>query len=1213
MLHRIEGPSGSGKTTLLYQKVQALAAAGQKSILLVPEQFTSSTENRIYRTLGEQGAGMVESLSFTSLAERILSTLGGAAVKTLTDADRAVLVRRALAGLTDEIQYYRRHRRSAAFCTMAAETIDELKSAGVSAEQLRALAPACGAEKDKLAELALIYEGYEALLAQTGMDPADRLALAADQLEGAAAEGGIPAFLAGRAVFVDEFDTFNAPKKRLMAALMAAAPEVTVALCTDGLPAQTGDISLFSGGRRLALTLDRLARENGVRVAVPTVLREDVRHQNAPGLAALAQYLVDEDASAAGDFAGEREPAAPAESAARPAAGAALPGAFAAGEAPAPSPESSAPQAPEAIRLYAAPSREEEARAAAAAIRHLVRAGTRYQKIAVVCRDAAQYRAAVRYEFRLAGIPLFCDEATTPEFSAPANAVKALLAILRGADYGENIVALAKTGLCGLTETQACALDNYVYTWTPRRADWAQPFARSPQGFGEASHVTKEEKQSVAEAEAARQKLVPPIEKLRAKCQKADTASISKALYFCLKELDAEESQKALVAALRAGQGIPAAEEAAREWNVVMELLNRMALLLGADALDPAEYLELFTLLLRTSDLGHIPETLDAVIFTSAGKMRLADPDYVFVLGLAEGEFPAAPGETGLLTHADRDALMAQDIELPDCFENRVVREEICFYKAMTAPKRGLWLSWPEGTGLPLTSALAPAAQAFSFLAPQLEPADYAATPAAALDRLGSVWSLDNAETASLYTALRRRGETQAALSLLRTAAADAPRKITDLAAMERVLGPQMRLSPSQMEKYYSCRYGYFLQYVLGLRPRQKAKLTPNQSGSLMHWVLQMALDPDPQNPYAALRPAPFDQMDDAQLAALAAALTDAYVALYMPDDTARFAYLIRRVKRSLTGLLCYLREEQRQSAFRPAACEARIGDEPGSLPPQVYRLPDGHAVEIIGTIDRVDTWTDAAAQKWVRVVDYKTGAKAFDLKEVYCGLDCQMLLYLFTLTRDASGRFTGARPAGVLYLLADPAPVETARDAAAAAPYQLDGLVQENAAVYDAMDAAETGDYLPFNFQNGKPNPRQKKKLADPEKLGRIERHLDGLVQEMACELYAGDIDAAPLCMPARDACAYCDFAAICCHEPGKNEQKLNAPDDPFGAESEAEAEAPENAPAGGNSPQTSVEPAATPENPPQTPAEAAPAAQPKATRKKPHAAAQEEAIDHA
>ena len=41
-------------------------------------------------------------------------------------------------------------------------------------------------------------------------------------------------------------------------------------------------------------------------------------------------------------------------------------------------------------------------------------------------------------------------------------------------------------------------------------------------------------------------------------------------------------------------------------------------------------------------------QTLDAVVLASAGKMRLDAPDYVFVLGLAEGEFPLSPSETGL-------------------------------------------------------------------------------------------------------------------------------------------------------------------------------------------------------------------------------------------------------------------------------------------------------------------------------------------------------------------------------------------------------------------------------------------------------------------------------------------------------------------------------------------------------------------------------------
>ena len=189
MLKLVLGGSGSGKTTLLYARIKARAEAGQRSILLVPEQFTSSTEGRIYRELGDALSGMVDSYSFTSLAEHILSAEGGAAVQTLSDAGRAVLVRRTLEELQDTVQYYYRHRRSAAFCQMAAETIDELKSAGLSGQQLYRLAQGCGSGSGKLTELALILQGYETLLAGTGMDPSDRLELAADRLEAALARG----------------------------------------------------------------------------------------------------------------------------------------------------------------------------------------------------------------------------------------------------------------------------------------------------------------------------------------------------------------------------------------------------------------------------------------------------------------------------------------------------------------------------------------------------------------------------------------------------------------------------------------------------------------------------------------------------------------------------------------------------------------------------------------------------------------------------------------------------------------------------------------------------------------------------------------------------------------------------------------------------------------------------------------------------------------
>ena len=1104
MLKLVLGGSGSGKTTLLYSRIKARAEQGRRSILLVPEQFTSSTEGRIYRELGDALSGMVESFSFTSLAERILSAEGGAAVQTLSDAGRAVLVRRALEELQDHVHYYYRHRRSAAFCQMAAQTIDELKSAGLSGAQLAELAPDCGPESGKLSELALIFQGYETLLAGTGMDPADRLELAADRLEAALARGELPDFLREREVFIDEFDTFNAPKKRLMGAMLAALPTVTVALCDDGAPMVPRDMGLFSGAKQVAAQLRQLARKNGADAAVPELLRRDLRHKDAPGLAAVTELL--ETGTC---------------------------------EVP--------PAAPE-VRLFAAASREEEARCTAAAIRRLMRQGVRCGKMAVVCRNIPDYRAAIRYEFRMADIPLYCDEPTTPEFSAPATAVRALLALLRGADMTENLTILAKTGLCALTEPQVCALENYAYTWSPNAAAWRTKFEKSPKGFGE-NELSDEDAKTLEDAETARQLLVTAVDELRSKVRGGSAEQISRELYFCLKKLGAEEQQAALVEAVRTARGIPAAEEAAREWNVVMQLLNEMAHLLGGQGVTFAEYEDLFSLLLRSSDLGHIPQTLDAVVLASAGKMRLDAPDYVFVLGLAEGEFPCAPSETGLLTHADRDVLMAKQIDLPDCFENRVVREQVCVYKALTAPAKGLWLSWPKGQGKTLCAALEPIVEALHPAAPELELPDLAATPADALDTLGG-WPLTDTERASLTEALRLpQTDAPRGLALLQRMEENPPRQVNDLSALSGLLGQRLRISPSQLEKYYTCRYGYFLQYVLGLKPRRRAELSADQSGTLMHWVLQMALDPHPDadNPCAGL--APFLELDDEAMAGLAGLLVDKYAKRYLPEDTARFAYLLSRLKKSMTSLLCYLRDEQKQSCFHPAACELRIGSGKDAVPGQVYHLSDGRTVQLVGTVDRADEWVEEDGTRWVRVVDYKTGTKKLNLKEVYCGLDCQMLLYLFSLTRDKSGRFTGAEPAGVLYLLADPAPKTTNRQQAQQdVQYELDGLVRDEQKVFDAMDADETGRYLPFGYRNGVPSPSQKDKRADIAKLNRIQLHLDDLVTQMGQQLYDGQIAAEPLVAGAgRNPCVWCDYSFICCHETGIGERALEAPAKPF------------------------------------------------------------------
>ena len=1110
MLHLLLGPSGSGKSYQMLAQLRARAERGQPSLLIVPEQFTSSTEGLLYRTLGDTLSAYVESYSFTTLAEALLRRYGGAAVQTLDEAGRALLVRRAVDSLLDRVVYYNRQRRSAAFCEKAAQTIQELKSAGITPDALATYAEAPGADGEKLRELALIYGAYEALLQQSAMDPGDRQQLAARTLD---AE-----FFAGRAVFIDEFDTFNAPKRALLAAMLPVA-DVTVCLCCDGLQDRDGGMGLFSGAKTVAAALRRMAADAGVPVHTRT-LTDDPRHAGAPVLAELNLLLAD----------------------------------------PTYTPQCTVDPAAPAIVCHAAASRQAEAKAVAAAIAARARAGVPYSRMAVVCRDIGQYLSPLRYEFRLQNIPLFCDEATTPEATAPARAVHAALELLRGGLTSRTVLRLLKTGLVDLPARQQAALENYAYTWPLKAVDWRAPFTRSAAGY--AGTRRAEDTRTLADAEAARGWIVERAQKFLSRAKNAGAADLTRQIYLFLQALGAEKTLDALAETLRAQGRLPEADEALREWNVVMGLLNELVQLLGDEALPPAEYAGLFTLLLRTTDLGHIPQSLDSVILTSAGRMRLPETDAVFVVGLREGEFPQTPGDQGLLTNADRDAMIRQGAELPDCFENRALREGVCFYKALTAARRFLWLSWPgaahdtdaEGA----SAALAPVRSLLGVPFTTPATAELAAAPAAALDILGPV-SQDparGAEGAALAEALAEAEGTPYAApgyAAVQRARQGKPLSVQDTAALEALLGRSLRVSPTRFEKYQTCPFSYFLQFILRAAPRQKAELAPNISGTLTHWVLENALKE---------RKDDFKDLTDEELAALVDTLVEQYVAANLPGVTVRMQYLIDRIRRNLVELLGFIQRDLRQSGFQPAAFELRIDDRPGDDPdaprvdPVELDAGGGHTVRIVGTVDRVDAMPHGL-HTYLRVVDYKTGGKDFQLKEVYCGLDCQMLLYLFTLERQAGEQFPGAAAAGVEYLLADPAPENIPRaDAeaagqAGAAVYPLNGLLLDDETVYTAMDPKRTGQFTPLNFSEKTGRiTNAKGRLAAPEKLARIRDHLDGLLVQMAQNLYAGNIGAQPLCSGGRSPCAYCDFRIACPHQDGEDERTVPNVSDPFAEE---------------------------------------------------------------
>ncbi len=1114
MLKLITGISGTGKTHNVLCLIKQLTQQGKQCILIVPEQFSATAETMLYNTLKDGLSDYASVNSFTSFAEKILKIYGGTSLKSLTEAGRIVTVRRANETLKENLTNYKSHIKNAKFCAMCADVIHELKTAGATPKYLDDISKNTGESGKKIQEISLIWATYEAILSGVALDSTDRLNIATKKIQND--------YLNDKYIFIDNFDGFTPPQYNMLEKLMTAR-ECTITLCLDTQNETQGGIGLFSAVRSTALRLIRTAQKNNVQINSPIELKKDYRHENCKVLTLVNEILCNKyDELTQDDFSVEQKKQADKDN---------------------------------LLTITLSSDVYEQCKIVASEITRLVAQGlANFNDITVICREAQNYKQAIKYEFSLADIPYFADETSTLEYCAHASFVRAALQIAQKGINSEDVLRLLKTGLCGQDTQHISELENYAYTWDLSSTDWLQPFVKSPSGFGKQENINKEDKEILDSAESVRSEIIPILlnfiqkikfNKLSAQkelgyTQKITALQISKALYELFISFNAHENTIKMSKVIEAFDVTCETQNLHRAWNTIMALLDEMNELLSDDNISPQEYDELFALLLQSHDIGDVPMTQDVVIVTTADRMRPINPKYCFVLGVTEGEFPKTAGYSGLLTHEDRDILVKNGIDMPGSYENRTMMEKMFFYRALTAPSKGLYLSAikeENGAG-PLTSELA-------FILEYLKPntlertlAQVAITPNAALDILGTRYRQDNEDTSSLISALSGVSSVQKSLQAMQKAAKNTQFKVQNINAIHEILGNNLTTSPTKIEQFHLCKFSYFLQYVLKIRPRKKAQLSPLETGSLVHYILENTLKQAGDN---------FCDLTKEELKNIAFDLTHQYVENNMPKSSNRFEYIVNRLKQGALSLLEYLQKEQVQSNFKPVAFEQSIGgNDADDIKPLILKAANGQTVSVVGKIDRVDVMQKGNVN-YIRVVDYKTGDKTFNLEQVYCGLNIQMLFYLFMICKNNYKQFENPIASGALYIQADPTVKSVKRkDEQEHKLYKVDGLVLNDDLVLRGMDKDATGYFVPVTFgKNGA--ARASKKLASLQELGNIEKHIENTIVEMANAIYAGEIEALPLCTKTQKPCNYCDYKTICRHEDGVNEKQLSAPENAF------------------------------------------------------------------
>mgnify|MGYP004553921149 FL=1 len=90
MLTLITGRAGTGKTSAVIQRINdAVQRHEGKRMLIVPEQYSHEAERELCRVCGDSLSRYAEVFSFTGLARRLMSQLGGGAAGSLRGAEAA--------------------------------------------------------------------------------------------------------------------------------------------------------------------------------------------------------------------------------------------------------------------------------------------------------------------------------------------------------------------------------------------------------------------------------------------------------------------------------------------------------------------------------------------------------------------------------------------------------------------------------------------------------------------------------------------------------------------------------------------------------------------------------------------------------------------------------------------------------------------------------------------------------------------------------------------------------------------------------------------------------------------------------------------------------------------------------------------------------------------------------------------------------------------
>lgn len=1119
------GPSGSGKSHRIYEEIMQRAAQepGRNFLIIVPDQFTMQTQKDLVMHSDRGGILNIDVLSFGRLSHRILEEVGTKEMPVLDDTGKSLVLQKIAADLKEQLPAMGSLLHKQGYIHEVKSAISEFMQYGISTQdmdKLIASAEKRGALAMKLRDLKTLYRGFQDYIRDHFITTEETL----DVLRRSLVKSKI---LPDSVVVFDGFTGFTPIQNRLIQELMRVCEEtiVTVTIGEEEDPYQMdGEQKLFHLSKKTVADLVKLAAETEVTRGEDVFVKGGPnRFTEAPALCYLEQNL----------FRYQYEPYTEKQC---------------------------------EIRMFEALSPREEVHQTALYIRKLIREeGLTYRDIAVVIGDLEGYASYVETEFGQLEIPCFLDRTRGIVLNPMIEYIKSALQLyIRDFSY-DTVFHFLRSGMADISREEIDELENYVIRTGARGyRTYSRLFTRKTEEMqqGSGQEDTERAEETMERLNRIRQQFADTVEILHM-APRAKAGEYVDHLYDFLEQNQVQQKLLNYQQQFEQEGDLAKAREYAQIYRLVMDLLDQIYELLGEEEISLQEFADILEAGFGEITVGTIPQNVDRIVVGDMERTRLKQVKVLFFLGVNDGNIPKNASKGGIISDMDREFLIESGTEMAPSPRQQMYIQRLYLYLNMTKPSERLYLSYAkvnsDGKGIRPSYLIDTVRKLFPQLAveypqnrsrlEQIEGRQEGARYLAEELREyadGTLREEERQDFYLMYCAYEADPEGRDRL----TAAAFRRYKESGLSRIvaRALYGRQLENSVSRLETYAACACRHFLQYGLSLQEREEFGFEVSDMGNVYHAVLENFA-----GKLAESGRTWWDFDENFATQAIKEAV-EGYAATYgetVLHSSARNEYAITRMSRILTRTVLTLQQHLKQGSFQPDDYELsfRFAEDLDSIH---VDLSEEEKMHLQGRIDRIDVSEDAE-HVYVKVIDYKSGNKKFDLAALYYGLQLQLVVYMNAAMELESRKHPDKEivPAALLYYHIDDPTIETPVELTQEqineeilTKLRMNGVVNSDPAVVERLDR--------FLQDKSKVIPVEKKKdgsfsarsgILSREELHVVSAYVDTKIRQIGREILDGKIAANPYEKGNEEACTYCAYKKVCGFDgsiPGYEKRQL-------------------------------------------------------------------------